>query len=99
MKAAVITPYYKEELETLLRCHLSVRAQEVECRHFLVADGFANETIRQSDCEHICLSTPHHDNGNTPRAIGALSAINKGFEVIFFLDADNWFELDHGHLE
>ena len=95
MKAAVITPYFKEDLETIRRCHLSVRAQEADCRHFLVADGFANETIRQWDCEHFSLSTPHHDNGNTPRAIGALSAINKGFKVIFFLDADNWLLSNH----
>jgi glycosyltransferase involved in cell wall biosynthesis len=95
MKAAVITPYYKENLETLARCHLSVRAQKVNCRHFLVADGFANETIRQWECEHLSLSTSHHDNGNTPRTIGALSAINKGYEVVFFLDADNWFTPNH----
>lgn len=95
MKAAVITPYYKEDLEILRRCHLSVCVQEADCRHFLVADGFPNETISHCDCEHLSLSMAHHDNGNTPRAIGALSAINKGFKVIFFLDADNWFSPNH----
>jgi glycosyltransferase involved in cell wall biosynthesis len=95
MRAAVITPYFKEGLEILERCHLSVLDQEVSCRHFLVADGFANEAIREWDCEHFSLPTAHNDNGNTPRAIGALSAINKGYQVIFFLDADNWLLPNH----
>ena len=95
MKTAVITPYCKEDLATLRRCHLSVRDQYADCRYFLVADGFANETAQQWDCEHISLSKPHCDNGNTPRGIGALSAINQGFEAIFFLDADNWYCPNH----
>ena len=39
MKPAVITPYYRETLETLRRCHDSVQAQTVKTTHILVADG------------------------------------------------------------
>jgi hypothetical protein len=41
------------------------------------------------------LAGSHGDYGNTARAIGALSAINQGFNPILFLDADNWFLPDH----
>jgi len=95
MKAAVITPYFKEDIDILWRCHHSVLTQESNCRHFLVADGFANKSIWEWDCEHLTLPAAHNDAGNTPRAIGALSAINRGYEVIFFLDADNWFAPNH----
>jgi glycosyltransferase involved in cell wall biosynthesis len=95
MQVAVITPYHKEGRETLQRCHDSVLTQSVECRHFLVSDGCANEDVAHWDCEHLILPVAHHDNGNTPRAIGALSAINRGFDVICFLDADNWLCPNH----
>jgi len=95
MKAAVITPYYKEDISVLRRCHLSVLDQEVSCRHFMVADGFHNETVSNWDCEHIIFSKAHADNGNTPRTVGAISAINSGFDMILFLDVDNWFSPQH----
>jgi hypothetical protein len=39
---------------------------------------------------------PHTDDyGNTPRAIGGISAAVRGFEAITFLDSDNWFEPNH----
>jgi hypothetical protein len=61
----------------------------------MVADGFPNSAVSQWDCEHIILSKAHADNGNTPRCVGALSAINQGFESILFLDADNWYCPNH----
>jgi hypothetical protein len=33
--------------------------------------------------------------GNTPRAIGSLSAMNQGFDAIAYLDADNWYYPNH----
>jgi len=95
MKAAVITPYHKEDIAILRRCHLSVLDQEAPCRHFMVADGFPNEIVAGWDCEHIILPKPHSDYGNTPRGLGALSAINLGHDLIFFLDADNWYAPQH----
>jgi hypothetical protein len=40
MRVAVITPYFKEPLEQLRRCHESVANQtHGETVHFMVADG------------------------------------------------------------
>jgi len=95
MKAAVITPYYKEDISVLRRCHLSVLDQEVNCRHFMVADGFPNDSVSSWDCEHIILPSSHADNGNSPRAIGSISAMNQGYQLLLMLDADNWFCANH----
>ena len=37
----------------------------------------------------------HHDNGNTPRALGSISARNLGYDAIAFLDADNFYYPNH----
>ena len=95
MKAAVITPYYKEDISVLRRCHLSVLDQEVSCRHFMIADGFPNDIVSSWDCEHVVLPSSHADTGNTPRAIGSISAMNQGYQLLLMLDADNWFCASH----
>ena len=95
MKVAVITPYYRESLEILLQCHESVVSQTHPCTHYLVADGYPNGAVDMLDAMHIKLPVAHDDNGNTPRAIGSLSAINQGFDAIAYLDADNWYYSDH----
>lgn len=95
MKVAVITPYYREPLEILLQCHESVVSQTHPCTHYLVADGYPNEAVEELDVMHVSLPVAHDDNGNTPRAIGSLSAINQGFDAIAYLDADNWYRSDH----
>jgi hypothetical protein len=96
-KPAVITPYYNEDIETLDRCHRSCQSQTIQARHFLVADGKPRQELANWDVEHIILPHQHNDYGNTPRCIGALSAINLGHSPIFFLDADNWYST--GHIE
>ncbi len=95
--AAVITPYYKESIQVLQRCHLSCLQQHGEwpLRHVMVADGHPHEKINEWNVDHITLSKSHGDNGNTPRCIGAISAINQGYWPILFLDADNWFQSWH----
>jgi cellulose synthase/poly-beta-1,6-N-acetylglucosamine synthase-like glycosyltransferase len=95
MKVAVITPYYQESVEMLSRCHDSVRRQTYPATHFMVADGFPNEEVANWDVQHITLPSAHADNGNTPRSIGGISALNLGFDGFAFLDADNWFREDH----
>ena len=94
-RPAVITPYYKEDLGIIERCHKSCLTQTHKVNHFIVADGYPNNSIDSWDANHIILPKSHDDYGNTPRGIGAMSAMNLGFNVIFFLDADNWFEKDH----
>ena len=92
---AVITPYFRESQQELERCHQSVVQQDVPCAHFLVADGFAKEVLSEWNVQHLILPSSHRDYGNTPRAIGAISAINHGHNPILFLDADNWFAPQH----
>jgi predicted O-linked N-acetylglucosamine transferase (SPINDLY family) len=95
LKVAVITPYYKETEEVLRQCHESVLAQSYPCVHFLVADGHPADFVADWQAVHIRLPASHHDDGNTPRAIGSFSAINQGFDAIAYLDADNWLRPDH----
>ena len=95
MKVAVITPYWNESVDTLARCIASVQAQTHVCRHWLVADGRPSAAIDTHPVEHVILDSAHADNGNTPRGIGAVSALNSGYDAVAFLDADNWFEPDH----
>ena len=108
MKVAVVTPYYRESFEILMRCHNSVKSQTYpDITHFLVADGFPNITCdklqnfkiknnkKTIKVQHIKLPNSHNDAGATPRAIGALSAFSQQFDAVAFLDADNWYEPDH----
>lgn len=94
MKIAVVTPYYKETLDQIERCHRSVVDQTVACDHFLVSDGFPQDAIDTWGAIH--LKVPNHkDYGDTPRMIGAGSAASLGYDAILLLDADNWFEPEH----
>lgn len=95
MKIAVITPYYRESEEQLIRCIESVCAQTVPVTHFMIADGNPKSYVSSSGVRHISLDNCHNDYGNTPRAIGARLALRENFDVIGFLDADNWFDQDH----
>jgi len=94
-RVAVVTPYYKEPLSWLEKCHDSVLTQTHPCTHFMVADGHARSEVATWDVEHLTLSCAHADNGNTPRAIGGLSAQAQDYDAIAYLDADNWFYPDH----
>ena len=94
-RVAVVTPYYKESIEMLERCHQSVQNQTLNCLHILVADGYPNKTVKGWDAHHIQLPCSHNDIGSTPRLIGAYHAIGLGVEAITFLDADNWLREDH----
>jgi hypothetical protein len=92
---AVITPYYKEPLTKLQRCHESVMRQGPNVRHYMIADGFPQAELDQWNITHVKLSQAHGDNGNTPRGIGGMVAFAQGFDALAYLDADNWFEDTH----
>ena len=96
MRLAVITPYYKEPIELLRRCYYSVRAQTFpNVLHIFVSDGFPNEAVDAfPDIVHIRVPN-HADYGDTPRMIGAAHAVNRGYDGVAFLDADNWYEPEH----
>lgn len=95
--AAVVTPYHREPLEWLERCHRSCLEQRGgwTLRHVMVADGHPRDEVDAWEVEHIRLPRAHADNGNTPRCLGAISAINQGYWPILFLDADNWYQPWH----
>lgn len=91
MKVAVITPYYNEPLDIIVRCKKSVDDQTYKnIKQIFVADGKPNDWVSTwNDVEHIILPNSHRDAGATPRAIGAISAFSRNFDVVTFLDADN----------
>jgi hypothetical protein len=93
--AAVITPYHCESLDLLWRCHQSCLDQAHFVRHVMVADGHPRPELENWDIDHLVLPQEHADNGNTPRCAGVLSAINRGYWPILFLDADNYYRPWH----
>lgn len=96
MRVAVITPYYAEPKAWLDRCIQSVQSQSHAATHFLVSDGLPQEWIDDVvGVRHVRLGVSHRDYGNTPRAIGGLLAASESFDAVCFLDADNWYALDH----
>ena len=97
MKVAVITPYYQEQPELILRCIRSVSNQTIDCDHFLISDGFPQDWIDQETVRHIKLDISHRDFGNTPRSVGGMLALaqDENYDAITFLDADNWYDVDH----
>ena len=95
MRVAVVTPYFREPLEWLEKCHDSVVGQSHPCTHFMVADGFPRSEVATWDLEHSALPRGHADYGNTPRTVGSLLANTQGYDAIAYLDADNWLYPDH----
>ena len=96
MRIAVITPYYKEDIDTLTNCMTSVGKQtHSHVDHFMVADGYPNPIIADlSWVKHIAIPNSG-DFGDTPRGIGAAVAAAQGYDYIAFLDADCWYEPNH----
>jgi glycosyltransferase involved in cell wall biosynthesis len=96
MRVAVITPYFREPLDQLRRCHESVASQtHADTVHFMVADGHPRAEVDGWPVRHLPLPWNHADFGDTPRAVGAMSASSQGFDAIAFLDADNWYDPQH----
>ena len=95
MKIAVVTPYFREDKDTLVRCLDSVRTQTLACDHFLISDGHPQDFIDGEAVRHLRLGMAHGDYGNTPRGLGAQLAVSEGYQAIAFLDADNWYENNH----
>lgn len=95
-RIAVVTPYYKESDDILMKCHESVLGQTISCQHILVADGHPRRLFDKSpNTMHVILPKANADNGNTPRALGGLLADSYGFDGVAYLDADNWYEPTH----
>jgi hypothetical protein len=95
LAVAVVTPYHREDLAVLRRCHESVLAQTYPCRHVMVADGDPRPEIDGWGVEHVKLERGHADFGDTPRAAGGERALAAGCGAIAYLDADNTFRRHH----
>ncbi|MES2013543.1 MAG: glycosyltransferase, partial [Pseudomonadota bacterium] len=95
LKIAVVTPYWRIAPEKLMRCIETVRQQTIPVTHFLVADGESVSVPDEPDIVHVILPENVGNKGAAPRGIGAQLAFNQGFDVVAFLDADNWFDADH----
>ena len=95
MKIAVITPYYKEPTNYLIKCHESVQNQSLIADHFFIADGYENKILNKLKIKHIVLPEAHLDNGNYARWFGSKVARDSGYDFFAYLDADNWFLSNH----
>lgn len=95
LSVAVLTPYSREPLELLERCHRSVVRQTVSCEHIFVADGYPREELDSWSVRHIRLSAPCNDFGDTPRRVAGEAAIEAGFGAVVYVDADNWLRPRH----
>lgn len=94
-RVGVVTPYFREDIETLRRCHASVLGQTYPCRHVMVADGWARDEVDAWNVEHVRLPRAHADYGDTPRVAGAARALDLGCDSIAYLDADNTYRPHH----
>lgn len=94
-RLAVVTPYWREDEATLMRCIDSVAHQTLAADHLLVADGAPQGWFDGTGVRHIVLDRNHGDWGNVARGIGAVLAAGEGYDGIALLDADNAFDPDH----
>lgn len=94
-RIAVLTPYFRESLALLERCHRSVRQQTLSCEHIMVADGFPRTELDSWPVRHIKLPAPSRNFGDTPRRIAGEAAIEARFDAVAYLDADNWLRPRH----
>ena len=78
---------------TLIRC---INRLEEHQEGTIIVDGIDEKNnLSHLRCHKIELKKNHNDNGNTPRSIGTNYAINRNFDFIMYLDADNWFLNNH----
>lgn len=95
LRVAVVTAVYKPNLDWLRQCHDSVRAQQYPCTHLMVSDGSGPNPMGDFQGQFIELRHNHSDWGDSPRALGSLSAFGQGFDAVAWLDQDNWLEPNH----
>jgi len=94
-RVAVLTPYSREPLRILERCHQSVRSQTIECSHIFVADGYPRDELDAWDVRHLRIFPPSNDSGDTPRKLAGEAAAERKFDAVLYLDADNWLRPRH----
>jgi glycosyltransferase involved in cell wall biosynthesis len=95
MKIAIVTPYYRPLGTVFAQCIDSVAAQTYPCDHILVSDGHPSSLVIERGLKEIQLPQAHGVGGNLPRCLGAIMAVNEGYDAVLFLDEDNWFTPNH----
>lgn len=95
MKVAVVTPYHSDDYRYIGQCRSSVINQTVSVDHIVVCDGCCEPANVTPFDRAILLNNRYNDFGNFPRGFGALIAYDLGYDVISFLDADNFFHPKH----
>ncbi|MBT6137958.1 MAG: hypothetical protein HOH65_10830, partial [Rhodospirillaceae bacterium] len=74
------------------RACTSVLEQTVPVTHVLVSDGPRRTDltgVANSVSVHLELPTPASDSGATPRVIGGRWAVENGYDIVCYLDADD----------
>ena len=92
MKIAIVTPYSDEPASWVARACTSVLEQTVPVTHVLVSDGPRRTDltgVANSVSVHLELPTPASDSGATPRVIGGRWAVENGYDIVCYLDADD----------
>jgi hypothetical protein len=96
MRIAVVTPYFQESADVLRRCMTSVQSQGLAIDHVLVADGRPQDWVEaEPGVTHIVLRKSATDFGDTPRSLGFVVAMRREYDLIQFLDADNFLMAGH----
>jgi hypothetical protein len=96
LRVAVVTPVSDEPDEWVAQCLASVAGQTHPCTHVVVGDGVRSAPAEAArGVQHVSLPVRHADMGDTPRAVGAVTAIGQGADAVCFCDADNFLYPDH----
>jgi len=96
-RIAVITPTFETPVHWLNQCIKSVQGQSIgPVDHILINDGDPRFTPpARFDGYLVDLAHHYGDFGDTPRWFGVQKALERGAQIIAFLDADNWYERNH----
>ncbi|MDF1791186.1 MAG: hypothetical protein P1U88_04705 [Thalassobaculaceae bacterium] len=89
MKVAVVTPYRDEPEAWVQAMIASVAAQSHRVTHVLVGDGLYNPAYDGDGRINLSLSDAANDSGGTPRAAGGAWAVQNGYEIVVYVDADD----------
>jgi|GEM_PF-2962420 len=95
MRVAVVTVFSQASSE-LDRLCASVAAQTSRTTHILVGEAReADALVAKYGAQQIKLGDFHDDFGTTARSIGGMSAFNRGYDAIAYLDPPHWIDSDH----
>lgn len=89
MKVAIVTPYRNEPEAWVHALIESVAAQSHPVTHVMVGDGAHNPSFEGEGRMTLSLPDPADDSGGTPRAAGGVWAVQNGFDMIAYADADD----------